>query len=360
MGLHATIVENDEDDMKTITVEVLSTAVGVTAPPPLLAELQAALADLEAASSADRELALIPGERGFDLREEGRIIRRGVDPAIAATTLIWRLNAIAGESSGHVLIHGACVAGPLGGAVLLPAGKGAGKSTLTAACVRAGLAYVSDELVALDCRTGTITPYRKPVALDGERLVPASSLGRVETQPPTPTAIVFPRYEAGAAVSEAPLDPGWTLVALAAHTTNLAALRSTGFAWLAGLALTCPARQLTHGDAAQVVAAIARAADARGRPVAPAQMLPRVSEETTTVAMGDSLAVLHEPSGKVHLLNRSAAATWCRAALAAYGRSSLLDTVVDWGDLENQDRATTAVTIDWLVRSGLLPAPAGT
>jgi hypothetical protein len=361
VGLHGTLGENNENDMNTLTVDVLGTAVQIVAPPRLLAELQAALVDVKSASTPDRELALIPGDRGFDLHDDGRIIRRDVDPAIAAATTIWRLNAIAREISGHVMIHGSCVAGPLGGAVVLPGGTGAGKSTLTAACVAAGLAYVTDELVALDRGTGTVAPYPKPLSLQGERLVPASSLGRVAGRPATPSALVFPRYEPGAEVSDVPLDPGWSLLALAAHATNLAALGRTALTWLAGLALTCPARQFTYRDAPQVVAAIERAADAPGRPVEPAEMLPPVTDDTTTVALGNSLAVLHEPSGKVHLLNAGASAMWCRAAaLEACDRSSLVEAVLGADDGDRRDRSTAAATIDRLVRSGLLSAPTGT
>jgi hypothetical protein len=346
--------------VNTLAVNVLGTAVEIAAPPALLGELRAVLVDLEPASGADRQLAVVPGERGFDLWDDGRIVRPGVAPVIAAATVIWRLNAIAGEATGHVLIHGACVAAHRGGAVLLPGGTGAGKSTLTAACVGAGLAYLSDELVALDCATGTVAPYPKPLNLDRERLVPASSLGVVASRPATPSALVFPRYEPGTEAREAPLDPAWALLALAAHATNLAALGHRALVWLAGVALTCPARQLTYGDAAQVVTAIERAADAH-RPVAPADTLPPVTDDTTTVAMGDSLAVLHQPSRMVHVLNRSAAAMWRRAAaVEAYDGLSLVDAVLEAGDGEQPDRLTATATIDRLVRSGLLPAAAGT
>jgi hypothetical protein len=361
VGVHRTILENHENDVNSLVVNVLDTAVEIAAPPALLGELRAALVDLEPASGADRQLALVPGERGFDLWDDGRIVRPGVEPEIAAATVVWRLNAIAGEATGHVLIHGACVAAPRGGAVLLPGGTGAGKSTLTAACVGAGLAYLSDELVALDCATGTVAPYPKPLKLVWERLVPASSLGVVASRPATPSALVFPRYKPGTETREAPLDPAWALLALAAHATNLAALGHRGLVWLAGVALTCPARQLTYDDAAQVVTAIERAADAPRRPVAPADTLPPVTDDTTTVAVGDSLAVLHRPSRMVHVLNQSAAAMWRRAAaVEAHDGVSLVDAVLEAADGEQPDRSTATATIDRLVRSGLLPAAAGT
>jgi hypothetical protein len=355
--------------MSGLSVDVLGRAVAITAPASLQAELRAALADLPAADGGDRELALRPTDGGFDLHDDGRLVRHGVDPRVAGATVIWRLNAIAGESTDHVLLHAACVAAPSGGAVLLPGGPGAGKSTLTAACVRAGLSYLSDELAAVDRRTGTIAPYAKPLGLAAERLVVASSLGSVADGPAVPAALVFPRYEPGADLSEVPLDPGWALLALAAHATNLGVLGGAALAWLAGLALTCPPSQLTHGDATQAVAAIERAAAASGRPVAPADLLDPVTDGTTTVAVGDSLAVLHEPSGKVHVLNAPAAAVWRRAAAAGGCDGQTpdtglpIETVLQAADEEGVDRSTASATIDRLVRAGLLggaTVPAGT
>jgi hypothetical protein len=346
------------------TVDVLGTAVAISVPPSLQGELRAALADLEPATAADRELALVAGARGLELRDEGRIVRQGVDPAVAAATVVWRLNGIATESSAHVLLHAACVARPAGGAVLLAGGRGAGKSTLAAACLGAGFAYLSDELVAIDRRTGALVPYPKPLVLDAERLVPASALGRVATVPVVPTAVVFPRYEPGVPVTEVPLEPGWALATLAAHATNGAALGATALAWLAGVALACPAVQLTHGDARAAVAAVQRAANRPAGPVTPAAVLPRVTPDTTTAALADSLAVLHEPSGKVHVLNPAAAALWRRAAEAAANGNDmprLVDAVLDTldtGEGEPPARSTVAATVDRLVQSRLITASA--
>jgi hypothetical protein len=349
--------------VSTLTVDVLGTAVAIAVPAPLRAGVRAALADLGPATGADRELDLGPGRRGFDLRDDGRIVWRGADPGTAVATVVWRLNAIAAESTAHVLLHAACVARRSGHGVLLVGGPGAGKSTLTAACVGAGFAYLTDELAAVDQRRGLVVPYAKPLVLDGERLVPASSLGSVATEPTAPVALVFPRYDRGASVTEVQLDQGWAFLALAAHATNLPALRGPALTWLAGLALACPAVQLTHGDAGAVVAAIERVADGPVRRVEPAEVLPSITDDTTTVALGDSLAVLHEPSGRVHLLNASAAAVW-RSAVDArvdgHDISSLVDAVLDGLDAADGQvsrRATAHATVDRLVRSGLIAAP---
>src|ERR687892_681966 len=313
MGLHCALAEDDQNDVSALAVDALGTAVSIAAPPPVLAELRTVVADLPPAKGGDRELALRPTERGFDLWDDGHLVRQGIDPRVAVATVIWRLNAIAGESTEHVVLHAACVAGPSGGAVLLPGGPGVGKSTLTAASLRAGLSYLSDELAAVDRRTGTITPYAKPLGLSAELLVPASSLGPVAAGP------------------------------------------------------TAPASQLTYGAATQAVAAVERASRASDRPVAPVDVLAPVTDATTTVALGDGLAVLHQPSGKIHVLNPAAAAVWRRAAAAGLGGgrnpgdAGLVEAVLLAADEADLDRSTVSATIGRLLRAGLLGAsvPAG-
>jgi hypothetical protein len=349
VGVHRTLAAYDENDMSPLTVDVLGKAVAISAPLVLLEELRDVLADLPTPNrTADRELSLSATDRGFDLRDDDLVVRRHVDPSVAIATAVWRLNAIATESTAHVLLHAGAVAGPRGGAVLLVGGSGAGKSTLTAACVTAGLTYLSDELAAVERRTGRLIPYPKPLGLGRDRLARASSLGAVATGPTAPATIVFTRYEPGAALTETALDNVWALLALTAHATNLAVLGGTALAWLAGMALAYPAWQLTYGDTDEAVAAVRRAAAAPGRPAAPAQSLPAPARGTTTVALDDALAVLHEPTGKVHVLNPSAADVWRRASGVATPVGAAAD------------RATTAATLDELVRAGLLAEAAGT
>lgn len=50
------------------------------------------------------------------------------------------------------------------GAIALPAESGTGKSTLTAACLLSGFAYLSDEALVLD-PAGMVIPYPRPLAL---------------------------------------------------------------------------------------------------------------------------------------------------------------------------------------------------
>jgi hypothetical protein len=342
--------------MSPLTVEVLGTAVGIAVPVPIRAELRRDLSDLQPAAQPDRELTLTPSDRGLDLWDAGQLVRAGVDPDVAVATIVWRLNVIAAASREYVVLHGAAVAGPRGAGVLLVGGSGAGKSTLAGACVDAGLAYLSDELAAIDPRTGLLAPYAKPIGLGGERLVPASALGTVAARA-TPSALVFPHFQPGSDTRMVQLDHCWALAALAAHATNLAALRGTALAWLAGLALACPAYQLAHGDARGAVAMIQQLASDRARPLEPAAVTDPVTTATTAVALGESLAVLHEPSGRVHILNTGAAAVW-REAVGAAGRCTMSSRVaadVDTSNGDGREWPAAAATADHLVRLDLLP-----
>ena len=143
----------------------------------MLTELRSALADLMAPGPRKRiparELVLETAASGPGLRlvDSGDEVLSDVAPVVAAATVVWRLNSIAATSADHLVIHGGCVAGT--GAVLMPGRSGAGKSTLVAACVEAGLDYLSDEYAVIDLANGAVVPYPKPLGLDRERFVAA-------------------------------------------------------------------------------------------------------------------------------------------------------------------------------------------
>jgi hypothetical protein len=70
-------------------------------------------------------------------------------------------------------------------AVAFPGGSGAGKSTITAACLRQGFEYLSDEALCLDPVTALVHPFPRPLALDDRswRLLGEAPEG----EPPVPT-----------------------------------------------------------------------------------------------------------------------------------------------------------------------------
>lgn len=77
---------------------------------------------------------------------------------------VAEINALAVAEVGNLAVHAGAVAAD-GSVVAFPAVSGAGKTTLTAACLLAGLHYVSDEALCLDWQDAAVRPYPRPLAL---------------------------------------------------------------------------------------------------------------------------------------------------------------------------------------------------
>jgi hypothetical protein len=144
---------------------------------------------------AEHTAWLVPPSSGGRWRVvlDGQVVSAAADGAEALETLMTQLNlvAIAG-STGRVLWHAGAV--ERDGRVVVVAGEsGRGKSTLTAALVQAGFAYVTDELVLLDPGTGRVAPYPKALDLsvDSQRLLGLEPAGdeRVAKERVVPTRL---------------------------------------------------------------------------------------------------------------------------------------------------------------------------
>jgi hypothetical protein len=137
--------------------------------------------------------------------------------------VLAELNAAALAAADCLAVHAGVVAS--GGEVIaFPGPSGIGKTTLTTACLLAGLEYVSDESLCLDWSSTAVLRYPRPLALTpaaaalagastvdspqatGEVLITAGELGaRVATEPLALTHVVLPRRVAtAAALHEAP------------------------------------------------------------------------------------------------------------------------------------------------------------
>jgi hypothetical protein len=128
--------------------------------------------------------------------------RRMAGPAAAAPQLLdetlAELNAAALAAVDCLAVHAGAVAAA-GQVVAFPGPSGIGKSTLTAACLRAGLEYVSDEALCLHWDTGEVIGYPRPMALSGWSAVALGLAGR-----PTDEVLVT-AADLGAAVATGPL-----------------------------------------------------------------------------------------------------------------------------------------------------------
>jgi|GEM_PF-1537360 len=179
------------------------------------------------------------------------------------TYLLWHLNHAAVEGSRQpLLLHAGAVAGP-SGTIALAGAPGAGKSTLTAALVRSGLGYVTDEALAID-PAGGVTAYAKPLSLDESSLgllhlapgearaghVSPDVVGPTSVVPPPLRAVILPdRTRAlDPADLDRPLAASDALLALGACAFGLARRRQVGLDALAALSRRIPVLRLGTSD----------------------------------------------------------------------------------------------------------------
>jgi hypothetical protein len=198
-----------------------------------------------------------------------------IDTAIAM--LLWHVNqeTVRTTEPDMVLVHAA--AAELDGVgVVLPAPMESGKTTTVAGLIRAGFRYLTDEAVAIDPRTGWVSPFAKPLSVDrGSWVVlrdlepatvlpnsnqwhvpirsirPGALAGRV-----LPRLIVSPRYVHGATTQLAPVSRGRMLVELGEATFHFHRHGVRNFSVLADLVRRSDCYRLTIGDLDEAVALI--------------------------------------------------------------------------------------------------------
>ena len=179
------------------------------------------------------------------------------------------LNQIAATSSSCIALHAGAVRSPSGEVVLLPALSGSGKTTLTAALVRDGWDYATDEAVGIRARSLRAVAYPKPLVLDlaSQQHLELPPTGTLNVLPAMVRAdavvlhgdigtvgrVVLPRFEQGATVSLTELEPGDAVIGVLEHALNLARVGQPGLDTLCQLAMTVPVHRLVHGGAVDAV-----------------------------------------------------------------------------------------------------------
>ena len=202
--------------------------------------------------------------------------------------LVWHLMNNAVAEARHVLVvHAGVVVAPDGNAVVLPAASGGGKTTLTAALVRAGFAYLSDEMMAIDPETLRVLPvprslFCKPGTFEALGISPpalsAEAMGYVDGAIPvrpgdlrpgsvgsaaTVRTIVAPRYRPGAETAIEPVSRAAGLTDLASQAFNLQLFGGpAGMRLLGEVARGARCYRLTVGPLDEAVAAVSEAASA--------------------------------------------------------------------------------------------------
>lgn len=214
-------------------------------------------------------IADVQPERTWRVDGAGRVSANGEDLggssdlAIAAELLLSHLELwVAEHARRFVFVHAGCVAVD-GRAIVIPGRTMSGKSSLTAALVRAGATYYSDEYAVIDAR-GWIRPYPRKLAIrpyDGgpNRRVPVSELGGLAGRSPVRADVIAVlRFDVAAGWDVQPLSRGQSVLQLIDNTVPA---RSRPRAVLTALervtAETC-ALLGTRGDADEAAAELMR------------------------------------------------------------------------------------------------------
>lgn len=196
--------------------------------------------------------------------------------------LEWVLNwCVSSRANRYLIIHAAVLERADGGALLMPAPPGSGKSTLCAALVARGWRLLSDELALVRLDDGALLPLPRPVSLKNGSIdvirayAPQAVMNRPVRGTPKGTVahmkapadsvrrcaeaaraawIVFPQYRAGAATRLSPLCRARAFMQAAGNAFNYSLLGQPGFAVLAGLVDGCASYAFCYSDLDEAVA----------------------------------------------------------------------------------------------------------
>lgn len=210
---------------------------------------------------------------GYTVTVDGSVTQRTDTLPTAVGWVAWKASLEAIETAEDVLVLHAGAVARRGRAVVLPAPPDSGKTTLTAALVRSGFRYLSDEAALLDPRTGLVHPFPRALAMDAGSLravgannghdggtlrhVPVEDLGGRAADGPVPvTAVVFPSYRPGADVAIEPVGRAATVVALAEQAFNADRFGAEGVRLLADVVRDATCWRLTMGDARRAAALV--------------------------------------------------------------------------------------------------------
>jgi hypothetical protein len=174
--------------------------------------------------------------------------------AVLSDLELW----IAEHAKRSVFVHAGCVAVD-GRAIVLPGRTMSGKSSLTAALVRAGADYYSDEYAVFD-HLGAVRPYSRKLAMrptDGsaaKRVDPSELGGKSGRGPASVAFVAVLRFDASIGWRPEPLSRGQAIIRL---FDNMVAARSrprAGLSALEGVTLDARAFAGTRGDADETAA----------------------------------------------------------------------------------------------------------
>ncbi len=176
------------------------------------------------AEDARPQFALLRELAGtYTLTRDGSALHQGLELDLCAGLLDGQLRGeVSTRAQDWVFVHAGVVAHE-GRIALLPGKSFAGKTTLTAALVRLGATYYSDEFGVLDGK-GLVHPYAKGLSLrDNGRMQPSDTpverLGGTAGTEPLPVGLVaLTHYRRDGSWQPKRLSPGEGALALLPHT----------------------------------------------------------------------------------------------------------------------------------------------
>lgn len=217
-------------------------------------------------------------------RFDGQTPFKPLPLAQAFPMLEWGLNwCISNHANRYLIVHAAVVE-KNGFAAVLPAPPGSGKSTLCAALVYNGWRLLSDELTLIRLDDGDIVPVPRPVSLKNSSIdiigkyvensvfsprvsdtlkgevahlkPPADSVARAGAFVP-PAWIIFPKYEAGAALRLEEMPRPQAVLNLAENAFNFSSLGRHGFETLIRTVNTSQSYRLVYSSLDDAINAFA-------------------------------------------------------------------------------------------------------
>ncbi len=187
----------------------------------------------------------------------------------------WGVNWCFGQRANQYILLHAGVLAKGERAIIMAAPPGSGKSTLAAAMMLRGFRLLSDEFGVLRPETGDLVAMLKPVALknqsvevirafseeavigplftgtrkgDVAHLAPDDASADAIHHPARPALVIFPSFEAGAALASHRLPGKDAFAHLAFNSFNYHLLGATGFEAFADVVAACPAYQMRYSD----------------------------------------------------------------------------------------------------------------
>ncbi|MFO1057811.1 MAG: PqqD family protein [Dongiaceae bacterium] len=216
------------------------------------------------------------GQLRVTIGEEPPQPARSLDEAVA-TALAGLARLAFDTADWQLALHGAAVAAPGGGCLVLPGLSGSGKTTLLTALLARGFGHVADDLTLLD--EDLVRPLPLPLVLKRGswrllgRLIPDLAEARVfrraeqdvkywlppaeriARQPLPVRAILFPRFAGARGVAATRLEPFAALARIMESPARIGRpLGDEALGRLARWLETCPAYELAHDDAAAAAA----------------------------------------------------------------------------------------------------------